>query len=581
MRPHPTPSLSRLRILSAALAASLALSCSAALAASETAHEPDSTEPVVVATVNGEEITLDRVERRLVEMHGEVEGSERGAFDLDKLMFRMVNDALLSQEARALGMHEEPSIRDKVQKLRRKLSVAVLERREIEQAAEPTEQELREAYAREYERLNLRVVTVKEREHAVELREKLEQGADMAAMAREVSIDPYRHEDGYVEGLHHRDVMTEIADLASEMSPGAIGGPISTSLGWSIVRLESIEPADPEKFDEREAIVDALVRARKAERLRQELGREMRSKYEVVIDEKTLASIYPEVQPDGRLIPSEYGEDVIVARVGERKITAADYAHELVDRWKRVRNIEAARAAMRPVLEHLVVRVLEELEAEARGYDRLPRVRAAVKDLETQLLVTKYLDEVVASDIEITAEDVRAEYAEHEDEFQRPPRLRIGQVTVATADQAQRVKGLLEEGADLAWVARAHSKDRFASSGGDRGWIVPEGPGEDKAMLRRAEAGDVLGPFGSEGNFVVLAILARQEQGRYSMREVSGNIRRVLYSEEFTAALHEYVTKLRERAEIEVDEKALESLTVRGSFEPTGMGEGGTGAHAH
>jgi parvulin-like peptidyl-prolyl isomerase len=537
---------------------------------------------VVVATVNGQPITLDRVERRLIEMHDEVERDERGAPDMDKLMFRMVNDALLSQEARAIDMHQDPEIRERVDGLARRLAVEELEKREIEQAAQPTEEELQEVYRREYERLNLRVVTVRDRDHAQEILEQIRDGADMAALAREVSVDPYRHEAGFVEGLHHRDVMTEIADLASSMEPGAVGGPIATSLGWSVVRLESIESADPDKFEDRRAVVEATVRARKTEKLRAELGEEMREHHPVDVERELLATIHPEALEDGRLVPSERGQDVVVARIGdERKITAAEYAQALVKRWKRVRNIDAARTAMPAVLEHLINRELRELEAVSRGYHELPRVRARVEDLETQLLVKKYLHEVVASDIEITEEEMRAEYADHRDEFQRPPRLQIGQITVANEAEAERLKGLLEEGADLAWIARAHSTDRFASAGGDRGWMVPEGPGKEKQMLRQSEPGDVLGPFGTEGNFVLLKILAKQEQGTYNMREVSGNIRRVLYSEKFTEVLHEYVSKLRERAEVEVDEEALASLRVTGSFEPEAEGEGGMGAHAH
>lgn len=538
--------------------------------------------PKVVATVNGEPITLERVERRLIELHGESEGNQRGMFDMDKLMFRMVNDTLIAQEARALDMDQEPKIRDQVESFRRRMLVEALEREAIEKAAEPTPAELKAVYEREYARLNLRVITVKEEKQAQEILEKLEAGADMAALAREVSIDPYRLEDGYVEGLHHRDVLTEIADLATDMEPGALGGPIVTSLGWSVVRLESIEPADPAKFEERKPVVSALVRAQKTDRLRAELRETMQEKFSVEIDQEALARIHPEARPDGRLIPSVFSEDVVVARVGSRReITAADFAHALVDRWKRVRNVAAAQAAMQPVLVREITFALEELEAEARGYDELPRIREAVKDLETQLLVSKYLDEVVGSGIEITEEEMQAEYLEHKDEFRKPPRLRIGQVTAATPDEAGRMKQLLEEGADLAWVARANSIDRFASAGGDRGWIVPEGPGEDKAMLRRAKPGDVLGPFGEEGHFVVFKILARQDQGTYSMLEVSGNIREVLYSEKFTAALHESMTKLRERAEIEIDEAALESLAISGSFEADESKQGGAGAHAH
>jgi len=81
---------------------------------------------------------------------------------------------------------------------------------------------------------------------------------------------------------------------------------------------------------------------------------------------------------------------------------------------------------------------------------------------------------------------------------------------------------------------------------------------------------------------VVLQVLAREEQGTYGWKEVSGNIRNILVSEKSRKTIDGYMTKLRERARITIDEKLIASMGVGGSLvEGEPGGSGGGGAHAH
>ena len=82
-------------------------------------------ESTVVATVNGEEMRLEDLELYLSALHQSASTGERRNFDLDRLMFRAVNDMLLGQEARALGLDEEESITSQMEQYRGRLALAV------------------------------------------------------------------------------------------------------------------------------------------------------------------------------------------------------------------------------------------------------------------------------------------------------------------------------------------------------------------------------------------------------------------------------------------------------------------------
>jgi parvulin-like peptidyl-prolyl isomerase len=216
-------------------------------------------------------------------------------------------------------------------------------------------------------------------------------------------------------------------------------------------------------------------------------------------------------------------------------------------------------------------------EALRRGYGDTESVRRILHAHETQLLVPRFLDEVVGAGIEVTDEEIRAFYDENRAEFPRPPRVHLGQITVAEKEEADRLAGLLRQGTDLAWLARQHSIDRFAEAGGDRGWMVAtRGVDPIQDAIYDARPGDVLGPMGAPGNFVVLRVDAREEQGYRAVEEVSGTIRSAVYMGKFEEALDEVIRKLRSRSEIRINEELLESLSI--TARPAQPDEQGAGA---
>lgn len=526
---------------------------------------PPSAEPGVLARVNDEPIYLEDAERQLSDLHTGKGQVDRSAYDLDRLLTRLVNDTLLAQEARAMGLAEEPPIPGKLEDLRHKLAVARLQREEIATRVEVGDREIREAFEEEYRRVTLRVLTTHEHSEAEAALAELEAGADFPELAAERSKDPYALRGGLVESLPRIDLMREIAEVAFDREPGDLFGPVRTPLGYAVIRVESFEPADPERFEAVKGEVGQMLYSRKSQRVQEDLARRLREEHEVTIDESVFAGIVPERIADGRLMPEVEDPEAVVARVGEREITAGEYGDALKWRWKGVRNREAAAAAAPLVLEKKIESLLLLVEAQRRGFDAGPEVERRVAALEKDLLVERYLREVLGPMAGVETEEMEAYYEANLDRFQQPPRLHLSQITVETEAEAERLAALLRDGADIKWLARKHSVDRFQDAGGERGWTVPA-PGTDEFndRLLEAAAGDVIGPVGGPGNYMVIQVDLREEQGPYPFQEVSGNVRSTLFRERFTEILDEYLEKLRSRSEIVVHPDALDSMRITG-----------------
>ncbi len=532
----------------------------------------------ILATVNGQPVTLEAVEQRLAALHtGTQEGAQQ-AFDRDRLMFQVINDVLLGQEARALGMHEDPPMRAQVDEYRDSILRRMVESEAIGDRARPTDEEIRQVFDEEYRRATHREVTAYQREDALEMRRRIERGEDMEALARELSVDPYAQRGGLVSDVAQADLQREVAAVAFGLQPGELAGPFRTEIGWSVLRLQEVRPADPERFADLRGISARMALLQKKERLEAHLARELQRRHPVVVREGVVNAILPEQGPDGRLMPRMPDGDAIAVSVGrERAVTATAYARALAKRWRGVRNLEAATAAAPIILQKLIHDELLVAEALRLELHRRPEVVRAVEARETQLLVPRFLEEVVAGGVQVSQEEMRAHYEAHKGRFSRPPRVRLGQITVATREEGEEVARLLRGGTDLAWLARRKSIDRFRESGGDRGWFEPQvGADEFNDDLLSAEPGTVLDPMGLPGNVMVVQVLAREEQGPYPYDQVSGNVREAVFAEKLQQAMATFMDKLRGRAEVQINEEALAALIMDGA--PDG-GTGPAGGH--
>lgn len=536
-----------------------------------------------LATVNEEPVLVKDLEGQLARIHRSAEQTDRTSYDTERLMFKLINDVLIGQEARSAGMAEEPEIAEQITEYREELIYKYLEKVEITDRVEPDPGDVERLFHEQYDEMELRIITSYEEATANEILTELRKGADMDALARERSVDNIAVRGGLMKNAPRIRIPRGVGEVASRLQVGEIGGPVSTDLGWTVFRVESKTEAAPARLKELEGQLLSVLRNEKARALRAAVAAAAREHHKVVVDQELVDRMKPVRQPDARLIAEVTEPQRVVAQVGEhRTVRALDYGRALDKRWKGVRNEEAAIVATPIILNTLIERELLIAEGTRRGYGELPVVQALLRTRETELLVPRYLEEVVAASIEISAEEMKAYYDEHKDQFLRAPRVRLGQVTVPTMAEAEKVAEMLRSGADMAWVAQQHSTDGLKESGGLRGWMVPT-PGLDALQDRLLEAltGEVLEPFGVEGNYIVLKMVAREEQGPFEFDQISGNVRQKIFTEKSRVVLDRYITTLRERSEIVLYEERIQALAISGTIVEPEAEAGAAGGHGH
>lgn len=125
-----------------------------------------------------------------------------------------------------------------------------------EQKANVSEQQVRDYYTQHKNEFTApqqnryRVIQSKTREQAQEVLAQLQKGADFATMAKEKSIDIISAKNGGDQGWTTEETTPEELKQAGLTSKGQLSGVITSSVGYLLVQLDDIRPAQVKPFHE-------------------------------------------------------------------------------------------------------------------------------------------------------------------------------------------------------------------------------------------------------------------------------------------------------------------------------------------
>jgi parvulin-like peptidyl-prolyl isomerase len=164
--------------------------------------------------------------------------------------------------------------------------------------------------------------------------------------------------------------------------------------------------------------------------------------------------------------------DAVVARVGERTVTAAELREVIIDQ-RRTGDMPKVIEALTPegqrrILQQLIdVRLLAIGARDAR-LDRDASVQRAIERAVDQVLADQLARREVAS---LDEAAVREYYDSHDTLFRTGQRVHIRHIVVASEAEAQQALDLLGTGRDFAALAGERNTDVSKRANGDLGWV--------------------------------------------------------------------------------------------------------------
>jgi peptidyl-prolyl cis-trans isomerase C len=169
--------------------------------------------------------------------------------------------------------------------------------------------------------------------------------------------------------------------------------------------------------------------------------------------------------------------DAVIARVGDEKITAAEFREVLIalrtsgDPGKLA--LTLSPEGQESILRELVDARLMARRAREKKLDTDPDVKRRIDIAVTSILLKELVDREVAA-LDLSEGRLRAYYESHKGTFRDSARVKARHIVTATRSEAEDALNKLRAGSDFAALAGTLNTDNTKNSSGDLGW-VPRG----------------------------------------------------------------------------------------------------------
>lgn len=261
------------------------ISTFASAASAQDAAQPDPA--LVVAKVNGQEITRQDVIDSAQNLPPEIQASFDQLFP--QLLDRLVFLKLVADRGRADGLAEDPKVKELMKQYEDNAIREIFFQRAI--MAKVTDEAIKARYDEETKKfpeereIRASHILVKTEEEAKAIIEQIKGGADFATLAKEKSTDTASGKNGGDLSWFTREIMVkEFADAAFAMKKGDVSeAPVKSQFGFHVIRLDDERTKAPPSFEERKE----EIRVQLTEELRQQVAKELKEGAEVEILDPT------------------------------------------------------------------------------------------------------------------------------------------------------------------------------------------------------------------------------------------------------------------------------------------------------
>lgn len=204
----------------------------------------------VVASVNGEEITLGHmlmVRSGLPDQYQQLP---------DNVLWDGILDQLIQQEVLAQSdMAEETDrVRIALENERRALTASEV----VAQLGEGmvTDEKVQEAYDAQFgdadqgQEYNAAHILLETEDEAKAVKEELDGGADFAELAKEKSTGPSAQNGGDLGWFSAGQMVPAFEEAVAGMEPGTVSDPVETQFGWHVIKLNETRAAEAPPLDQ-------------------------------------------------------------------------------------------------------------------------------------------------------------------------------------------------------------------------------------------------------------------------------------------------------------------------------------------
>lgn len=521
----------------------------------------------VIASVNGEAITLKEFAMELASMHSDMDGSTaKGKQNFAETLDRLIAVKLIEQEALNIGFDRTPEVQNQLENLVLKAMIQQLLAEQIT-GVQVAESEVDKLYRQMAIEARLLTYRISAETDAKALLEKVRAGGDFKTLADQL-VAAAKAEGGEApEYARLNNLLPAIAQAVYTMQPGDVSDIFKADKGYMLFRLE-----DRRVYEDAETRLAAANRLLQQETRKQQLAylETLEKKYVTFHEEAQAALDFAKIAADS---PEAKGTEVFarlgsdqrpVATVSNGKetvlVTVAEIAKKLestmyhgMDRVIDAKKLDDQKLS---VMTNRLVAITGKMEAQSRGIDKSAAFQEKVADFKERLLFDTFMAKAVVPGITLREEDVRKYYDEHLEEFSSPLMLKMKSLVFTSQESAREALKKLQAGSDFKWVSAnatnlADADHKEILTLGDKLLSITALPEDLHEQIEEGRQGDLFLYSGPGGLYYTLLIDSAYPPVAKPYEEARQEIGRLLYARKINEALAEWVSKLKKSYETE------------------------------
>lgn len=260
-------------------------------------------------------------------------------------------------------------------------------------------------------------------------------------------------------------------------------------------------------------------------------------------------------------------DNEVLAQAGSALFRVKDFKEVLPEKEE----LQISTAQAKAYIQKWINAELLRQEAVRRGLHKRDAIKRALSNAERDLLASALLEEEIAKIIDVSDEEIRAYYNQHQEMFMRAAEeVRASQILVGTIEEANRLRIQLRSGAAMDTLARIHSLDPSGQRGGDMGYFSRE-----QVLPQLASAAFTLSinsisrPIKTDFGYHILKVIERQPPETVKdLSQVEDIIREEIIAAKIREARRTLITNLKSNTLIVERYDLLSSLLPDSSAAP-------------
>jgi len=516
----------------------------------------------VVAKVGGKRITVSEFNQMATKI---LDKSDRDAeINLEtkhKLLDAMISKELLILEGLERGLDQDPQIARPVDRLRRRLlSKAVYDREAVGKMELSDEEVERYFHEGEFdEEIRTSHVLCATEEEAEKVLREIQNGASFEKLARERSLHRASGRRGGDMGFLAKGILPpELRDPILSLKVGELyPRPVKSRYGFHVFKVT--DRRNPDFQTMKPYVTEILRRKKRGERIAA-YHSALKKRYKLTCHREALERLLEKGVEVPSMEDSERAMDLFTWSGG--RLSIDDYLGGVREAGSRAPS-PTDSAVVRTFGEELALQRIVLAEAHKKGYDKDKRILSQMERKRNELMAEQLHRIEAVEKTSVTEADLRAFYAEHQNNFRIPPTVTLQEILVKTEDEAHRLMKQIQSGADMGALAKQHTlRPGTREQEGRTRPLTRDDPqfGPVARLAFESQVGDLKGPVQVPGGFSIFRVLDHTEARIRPFEAIRRTVGVIVRANAEDNAMDRFLESLREKyaSRIKVYEDALE-----------------------